>query len=424
MGTSVRLSSVVLLLLSLIPSPGRAVAPAVPAALDPAAVLAARAEERRLPRIVPGQVLVQLRDSVTVGAEALFRRGGSFRDGTADRSSSLDLLFRELGVRDVRPVFREAAADLVPVAELRRRDAAELRQAASISPERARRVGAPAQVPELFHVYLLELGPGVDAVAAAAALGRDSHVVYAEPNRLSFIQALPNDPLIDPTGHDGFHTGTWEQLYPDLWGLERIGWGDVWRNRTTLWPDPKRRGGGGITVAVVDSGVDVQHPDLAVNVWRDEKGRPGRDTVEVPDSFWKEIKPFGYGRTPGEDYRKPDYDPADKVGHGTHVSGTIAAAADNREGIAGVASAERNLHGGSTRLRRGRPRPVGVSGPEARGGGGAAPRHGRPSLQLRRAGGEASGSRQRPPERPARPDRPGRPGDRRPLLGGPLRHGP
>jgi hypothetical protein len=336
MRTPVRLSSVVLLLLSLIPWPGRAVAPAVPEASDPAAIVAARAQQRKLPEIVPDQVLVRFKDSVTVSAEALFRRGLSFRDGTADRSSSLDLLFRELGVREVRPVFRDSAAALVTVAELRRRDALELLAAVSTSPERARRVGGPA-APELFHVYRLDLGPGVDPMAASAALRRDPHVVYAEPNGVSFTQALPNDPLLDPTGQDGFHAGTWQQLYPDLWGLKRIGWGDVWRNRTTLWPDPKRRGGGGITVAVVDSGVDVQHPDLAANVWRDAQGRPGRDTVDVPDSFWLDLEDYGYGPTPGEDYRKPDYDPADRFGHGTHVAGTIAAVADNREGIAGIA---------------------------------------------------------------------------------------
>ena len=337
MDTSVRLSSV-LLLLSLIPWPGRAVAPAAPSAADAAAVLAARAQESRLPRIVPGQVLVQLRDSVTLGAEALFRRGGSFRNATADRSSSLDVLFRELTVRAVRPVFRKEEEVLVPVIELRRRDAEAAREAMLGSPERSRRVRGPAQVPELFHVYLLELGPGVDPAAAADALGRDPHVVYAEPNRVSFTQAaLPNDPLIDPRRLGTFHVGTWWQHYADLWGVQQIGWGEVWSGQKTLWRDARRRGGGGITVAVVDTGADVLHPDLAANVWRDAQGHPGRDVVHVPPAFWEQAAKNGFGRASGEDYRTPDNDPADKVGHGTHVAGTIAAVANNREGIAGVA---------------------------------------------------------------------------------------
>lgn len=326
----------VILLLGLIPSMAQAGAPVVPRAADPSALLAVRTQGRNLPRIVPGQVLVRFSDSVTVAAEALFRRGLPFRDGTADRSSSLDLLFQELGVREVLPVFRDEEVTLVPLAELRLRDAMEARNAVLSSPERARRVSRP-QAPELFHVYRLELGPGVDPVAAAAMLSRDPHVAYAEPNRVSFTQALPNDPLIDPERKDEFHAGTWRQHYPDLWGMRQIGWGDVWRKQTRLWRDAKRRGGGGITVAVIDSGVDVEHPDLAENVWRDAEGRPGRDTVHVPDAFWRDLEGSGYGRAPGEDYRKPDYDPDDRLGHGTHVAGTIAAVADNREGLAGIA---------------------------------------------------------------------------------------
>ena len=306
------------LLLSLLaPSLALAAVPALPS--EPLARLRAEQERaRRLPSFAPGQVLVRFHDSVTAGVEGLFQRRGSFREGTADRSGSLDAVFRELGVQAVTPVFRAAEEAPVPLAELRRRETG----------------GA-----ELVHVYRLELGPGVATHAAVAALRRDPHVVYAEPNGLSFTQALPlpDDPLIDPTGQDVFRAGGWFQRYADLWGMERSGWGEVWRRQDTLWADPARRGGGGVVVAVIDTGVDVDHPDLAANVWRDAEGRPGRDTVHVPTSLWPELARFGFARTPGEDYRTPDFEPTDKFGHGTHVAGTIAAVADNQEGIAGIA---------------------------------------------------------------------------------------
>ncbi|MCR5138511.1 MAG: S8 family serine peptidase [Oscillospiraceae bacterium] len=65
--------------------------------------------------------------------------------------------------------------------------------------------------------------------------------------------------------------------------------------------------GAGVTVAVVDSGVDYTHPDLAGKV------------------------------IPGGDYVEGDGDPMDEDGHGTHVAGIIAAAMGNGEGGAGIA---------------------------------------------------------------------------------------
>ncbi|HEU5107639.1 MAG TPA: S8 family serine peptidase, partial [Micromonosporaceae bacterium] len=99
-------------------------------------------------------------------------------------------------------------------------------------------------------------------------------------------------------------------------------------------PDAARIGGGGVTVAVIDTGVDVRHPDLAANIWRDAKGRPGRDFVDIQVPVYLRL---GYKLIPGEDYRGRDFDPSDHSGHGTHVAGTIAAVADNGIGIAGVA---------------------------------------------------------------------------------------
>ncbi|HYH47559.1 MAG TPA: S8 family serine peptidase, partial [Thermoanaerobaculia bacterium] len=118
------------------------------------------------------------------------------------------------------------------------------------------------------------------------------------------------------------------------WGLARTGWAEVWERQAELWPDAGRAGGGGITVAVIDTGVDYRHPDLAANIWRDAKGRPGRDFVDIHVPSYLR---HGYQLIPEEDYRGRDFDPSDRSGHGTHVAGTIAAVADNGLGIAGVA---------------------------------------------------------------------------------------
>jgi subtilisin family serine protease len=289
-----------------------------------------------------GEVLVRFKDGVTVCADALFQSGQPFRSGTADRSSSLDLLFRQLKVRDVRAVFRPACASLLPVAELRQQEAAQVGGALLGAPGRTGREGLPAspetaRTPELYHIYRIELGPGVDAAQAAAALRRDPHVDYAEPNRLAVTAALPNDRFVDPGRKNAFQRASWAQPYADLWGLERTGWGQVWQRQAKIWPDPARRGGGGVIVAVIDTGVDSGHPDLAPNIWRDASGNPGADLVDVSSETLALLTEAGLTLRPEEDYREPDGDPADRNGHGTHVAGTIGAVARNGQGIAGVA---------------------------------------------------------------------------------------
>ena len=88
------------------------------------------------------------------------------------------------------------------------------------------------------------------------------------------------------------------------WGFDRIGVSDAWNVAR----------GDGITIAVVDSGVDVDHEDLAANV--------------VPGVAC---------RGTGGDAARCEGSPDDDDGHGTHVAGIAAAVDGNRVGIAGVA---------------------------------------------------------------------------------------
>ena len=95
-------------------------------------------------------------------------------------------------------------------------------------------------------------------------------------------------------------------LASQLWNMQIIGAPTAWRRNIT---------GAGITIAVVDSGVDATHEDLAV----------------------------GSKMLPGSDYTAPGTPPDDDNGHGTHVAGIAAAAAGNGRGVAGVAPDARIL---------------------------------------------------------------------------------
>lgn len=98
---------------------------------------------------------------------------------------------------------------------------------------------------------------------------------------IAIAQAKPNDPL-----------------WPEQWALRRIGAECGWQ---------RAQPNTAITIAVLDSGVNLTHPDLVDHLRRD-----------------------------GFDFIDNDDDPSDEHGHGTHVTGIIAAQLNNNEGIAGL----------------------------------------------------------------------------------------
>ena len=94
---------------------------------------------------------------------------------------------------------------------------------------------------------------------ALAALREQPEVEYAELNMIVRTQTAPNDPYYSSSG-------VWGQSYRDLWGLQSIG-------AETAWDTSQ---GDGVLVAVVDSGLDYNHEDIAGNVWLND-GEVGLD---------------------------------------------------------------------------------------------------------------------------------------------------
>ena len=249
-------------------------------------------------------------DDADIGAVADRLREAGLPFAAVGGDGSLDEFNRRFGAVRYRRVIGgpPAAAAVAPARidraaaraeRLARRRAFEERAAAARerNPRRAARAPAGARVPSLDHLFAVELGTAADVAAAAEAFAGNAAVVYAVPDELMAAYTAPDDPYYSSRG-------SWGQDYDDQWALRK------------LQPEPawEVAQGEGVVVAVIDTGADLAHEDLAANLLRD-----------------------GGGAVVGYDFSDGDADPTDADGHGTHVAGTIAAVAGNGAGIAGVA---------------------------------------------------------------------------------------
>jgi subtilisin family serine protease len=137
-----------------------------------------------------------------------------------------------------------------------------------------RRLAAPRSA-------LVRLPKGASVSDAVRSFELRADVAGAQPNFVYRAQVIPND-----------------LRFAELWGLVRIGAPAAWDTGT---------GNRSVTVAVADTGVDVDHPDLAPNIV-----------------------------SGGHDFVGGDEDPSDEQGHGTHVAGIIGAVGNDGRGVTGV----------------------------------------------------------------------------------------
>jgi subtilisin family serine protease len=151
-------------------------------------------------------------------------------------------------------------------------------------------------------VLLMRSGPQ-GAKALIAKLKADPAVVAVSRNCWRRVMGAPDDP--------GFAA---------QWGLLRVGAGDAW-TRTT--------GADGVVVADVDTGVDLRHPDLAANIWRNGAEIPGNGIDDDGNGYVDDVY--------GIDTADHDVVPMDDFGHGTHIAGIMAAVTGNGTGVAGLA---------------------------------------------------------------------------------------
>ncbi len=179
--------------------------------------------------------------------------------------------------------------------------------------------------------YLFQPSKAESAPALMTKLNAMPGIEWAEPNYLFKIDFAPND-----------------SLYPQQWALRTLGMESAWN---IGFGDPA------IIVGVIDTGVDYLQEDLAGQLWinsAEDLNHNGRldagDINNIDDDgngYVDDVIGWDFTDAPdfpdNGDYLDPDNDPMDEYpgGHGTAVSGIIAASTDNKLGIAGIAPGAR-----------------------------------------------------------------------------------
>ena len=178
----------------------------------------------------------------------------------------------------------------------------------------------------------IKLPAGISYQEAVAAMKDDARVAYAEPNLVYTLEDVQQgqdqqgqQPPRDPSSPN--------DLDEKLWGLNNTGQTggtagahvsakDAWKIQTGNGSD------NGPLIAVIDTGIDYNHPDLKANIWTN----PGEIAGDGIDNDNNGVIDDVHGYNAFAD----NGDPMDGHSHGTHCSGTIAGVGNNGQGVTGV----------------------------------------------------------------------------------------
>lgn len=229
------------------------------------------------PAYVQDVVLLQVDESTSLVNDPLGRPGHHFRTN----SPELERVLSSAGVRSVKTVFPPGQA------------------------RKAEREGQGG--PQLSNTYRLRLTPAADVQALMEALSVLPEVAFAEPDYIATEASLPPQLTIN------------DPLYPDQWGLAKINIEGAW---AVTYGSPT------ISIAVIDSGIDLTHPDLAANLWSNPGEIAGNGVDDDSNGYVDDVR--------GWNFVSSNNDVSDEYGHGTLVAGVAAAVGGNGQGIVGA----------------------------------------------------------------------------------------
>ncbi len=164
---------------------------------------------------------------------------------------------------------------------------------------------------------------------AVAALNERPDVLYAHPDHLRYLSRTPND-----------------TRYSTLWGLKNTGQNILGSGTGLPGADIKAEqawdittGSNDVVVGVIDTGIDINHVDLAANIWHNPGEVAGNGVDDDGNGFVDDTTGWNFNpcTTQGAGANCGDNNVLGNGAiHGTHVAGTIGASGNNGAGVVGV----------------------------------------------------------------------------------------
>ena len=199
-------------------------------------------------------------------------------------------------------------------------------------------------------IYHARLEPQVEVPDAVRRLQASGRAVWAEPNYV--VRALDGPPMPIPLPGGAPPPAASTQGPPPLtappadgpsptrlpddldgrqWGLHNLETPGADVHAPEAWATTvgRRADEGGPIVAIVDSGIDLTHPDLQANIYTNPAEVPGDGIDNDGNGLVDDVH--------GHDFATGRPEPVDGAGHGSHVAGIIGAVGDNGQGVVGVA---------------------------------------------------------------------------------------